>query len=61
MFRKTNISYPLIRIHMCAYQGIKTFSFSENFAYGQNTWFLDKIGQETSLSFHGQIVSHAPK
>ena len=31
-FRKTNIfDPPLIRIHMCAYQGVRNVSFSENF------------------------------
>ena len=32
IFRKTNISYPLIRTCMCAYQGVRNVSFSENFA-----------------------------
>ena len=32
IFRKTNISYPLIRIRACAYQGIRNVSFSENLA-----------------------------
>ena len=27
IFRKTNISYPLIRTRMCAYQGVKMFLF----------------------------------
>ena len=31
IFRKTNISYPLIRTR-CAYQGIRNVSFSENMA-----------------------------
>ena len=31
-FRKTYISYPVIRIRTCVYQGVKNVSFSENFA-----------------------------
>ena len=27
---KTNISYPLIRTHTCAYQGVRNVRFSEN-------------------------------
>ena len=30
IFRKTDISYPLIRTRTCAYQGIRNFHFSEN-------------------------------
>ena len=30
IFRKTNISYPLIRTRTCAYQGVRNVSFSEN-------------------------------
>ena len=30
--RKTKISYPLIRAHSCAFQGVWNFSFSGNFA-----------------------------
>ena len=30
IFRKTNISYPLIRTRTCAYQGIRNVRFSEN-------------------------------
>ena len=36
IFRKTNISNPLIRTHSCAYQGVRNVSFSENFAYVLN-------------------------
>ena len=32
IFWKTNISYPLIRTRMCAYQGVRNVHFSENFA-----------------------------
>ena len=32
IFRKTNISYPLIRTRMCAYQGVRNVRFSENLA-----------------------------
>ena len=30
IFRKTNISYPLIRTRTCAYQGVRNVRFSEN-------------------------------
>ena len=35
-FRKTNISYPLMRTRTCVYQGVRNVSFSENFAYVLN-------------------------
>ena len=40
MFRKTNISYPLIRTPTCAYQGVRNVSFSENFAYVLHEWTI---------------------
>ena len=30
IFRKTNISYPLIRTRTCAHQEVRNFSFSKN-------------------------------
>ena len=36
LFRKTNISYPLIRIRTCVYQGVRNVSFLDNFAYVLN-------------------------
>ena len=32
IYRKTNISYPLMRTHTCAYLGVRNNSFSENVA-----------------------------
>ena len=32
IFRKTNISYPLIRTRTCAYQGVRNVCFSKNLA-----------------------------
>ena len=32
IFRKTNISYPLIRTRTCVYQGVRNVRFSENLA-----------------------------
>ena len=32
-FRKTNISYTLIRPHASGYKGVRNVSFSEDFAY----------------------------
>ena len=40
IFRKTNISYPLICTGSCAYQGVKNLSFTENFVYVLNEWCL---------------------
>ena len=39
-FWKVNISYPLIRTRLCAYQGAWNVSFSENFANVINEWSL---------------------
>ena len=41
IFRKTNISNPLIRTRTCAYQGVRNVSFLENFAYVLNGWLLN--------------------
>ena len=38
IFRKTNVSYLLIRTPTCAYQGVRNVSFSKNFAYVLNGW-----------------------
>ena len=38
IFRKTNISNPLIRTRTCAYQGVRNVSFPENFVYVLNGW-----------------------
>ena len=38
IFRKTDISNPLIRRRTCTYQGVKNVSFSEDFAYLLNGW-----------------------
>ena len=43
IFRKTNISYPLIRTRTCEYQGVRNVSFSENFAYLLNGWTLRNL------------------
>ena len=36
IFRKSNISYPLVRTRTSAYQGVRNVTFSENFAYVLN-------------------------
>ena len=36
IFRKINISYPMIRPRTCAYQGLRNVNFSENFVYVLN-------------------------
>ena len=38
-FPKTIISYPVIRTHTCAHQGVRNVSFSENFMWLLNEWF----------------------
>ena len=43
IFRKANISKPLIHTRTCAYQGVRNVSFSENFAYVLNGWPLHRI------------------
>ena len=58
MFRKTNISYPLIRTHTCAYQGVKNIGFLANFAYELNEWSAISVTplaskQSKNLKIHG--------
>ena len=57
IFRKTNISNPLIRTHTCAYQGIRNVSFSENFAYILNPedhgWMLDNDNDKLDIRWVG--------
>ena len=36
LFRKSNISNPLIQTRIFTYQGVKNFGFSENFLYVRN-------------------------
>ena len=51
MFRKTNISYPLIRTRTCVHQGIRNNRFSEDFTYVLNGWTLtEKNPKETNTS-----------
>ena len=38
IFRKTSISYTVIRTRTCAYQEVRNVSFSENFAYVLKGW-----------------------
>ena len=51
IFRKTDISNPLIRTPTCAYQGVRDVSLSENFAYVLNGWPLMFIIQQTFVVF----------
>ena len=43
IFRRTNISNPLIRTRTCAYQGVRNVSFSKNFEYVPNGWPLIRL------------------
>ena len=36
IFRKANVSFPLIRLRTCAHQGVRSYSFSKDFAYVLN-------------------------
>ena len=56
-FRKTNISYPLIRTRTCAYQGVRNASFSENLAYVLNEWSPIKLTM-IIFSLHGGSTSN---
>ena len=51
IFRKTNISYPLIRTRTGAYQGVGNVGFSENFAYVLNGWTLSNAQETTKKCF----------
>ena len=42
MFRKTNISYPLIHIRTYEYQGVRNVGFSKNFAFVMKAKFFEK-------------------
>ena len=46
IFRKTNISYPLIRTRTCAYQGVRNVGFSENFTYVLNDPITEPAAQK---------------
>ena len=50
IFRKTNISNPLIRTRTCAYQRFRNVSFSENSVYVLNEWSLRCITLVMTLS-----------
>ena len=55
IFRKTNISYPLIGTCTYAYQGVRNISFSETFAYVINKWslcFASKILERPCSRLH---------
>ena len=64
IFRKANISNPLIRTRTCAYQGVRNVSFSENFAYVLygcplnaiwKWWHLTKMAHDKYSSWNRQI------
>ena len=47
--KKKKISYPLIQTRLCAYQEVRTVSFSENFTYVLNEWALERFNQRNFL------------
>ena len=44
IFRKINLSYPLIRTCSCTYQGVRNISFPENFAKVLYVWSPMQVG-----------------
>ena len=59
IFRKTNISYPLLRTGTCAYQWVRNVGFSKNFVYVLNEWSLTidlTIHNEASYVFVTQSL-----
>ena len=62
IFRKTNISYPLIRTCTCAYQGIINVSFPENFVYVLNGWAQGRCHEEKIFyKMHKKIRNYCIK
>ena len=53
LFRKTNISYPVIRTRTCAYQGLSNVSFSRNFTYVLKEWFKTPWHVRVTLKAQG--------
>ena len=51
IFRKTNISNPLISTRTSAYQGDRNVTFAENFAYVLNGWPLPSIKMYGKIDF----------
>ena len=49
IFRKTDISYPLIHTHRCAYKEVRNVSFSKKFANVLNEWSLIKESNDLRL------------
>ena len=47
-FEISKISFPLIRIGMCTYQGTRNVSFSGNFAYAVKRWFYVEVSFNTA-------------
>ena len=69
IFRKTNISYPLIRTCTCVYQGVRNISFLENLtcsvflkhAFWDSLFCLinDEFWNYTALAFHWNFAVHS--
>ena len=57
IFRKTNISNPLIRTRTWAYQGARNVSISENFVYVLHGWPL--IREKWAIDVYG-LMNPAP-
>ena len=52
IFRKTNISYPLIRTHTCTYPGVRNVSFLVYFCI-RNKWMIpNQIIHAYTYAFH---------
>ena len=64
IFRKTNISIPLIGTRTSAYQGVKNVSFTENFAYYDRDPHHERVNQFTYLNlfnFFFIVSSYDPR
>ena len=61
--RKANISYPLIRTHTSAYQGVRNVNFLEYFLNVINEWpqyqkFMKRVCRERDLTFEQWNIFH---
>ena len=52
---KTNISYPMIRTHMCVYQGVKNTTFLRKFCV-RIKWMIPSIFSKTKADL--TVKSH---
>ena len=56
IFRKNNISNPLIRTRTCAYQWVRNVIFSENFAHVLNGWPLSRRAIKRTIRLQSIVI-----